>query len=130
MEKSLIVLDFGDKPIGTVMTEIVYPFGNYSKPNFKNFLIAVRSPGQYYYTDIFASFILSPEDAWKLYYRLLTEQQVEMNSLDETSILASIPDHMKTLKDQFKSYYVMAYKSVIQYIEPDKYTQSSSPKPK
>lgn len=117
MDTTLLCMDFTEKSVNSVKTEILYPFGNFSREYYKNFLIAVKSPSQYYYTDIFASFLMNSEDAWSLYYRLLTEQQVDSGKYTEKSILESIPDHLPTLERQFKLFYITAYRNVVKYIE-------------
>lgn len=130
MDSTLLCMDFTDKLVNTVKTEIVYPFGNFSRESYKKFLIAVSSPSQYYYTDIFASFLLNSEDAWSLYHNLLTKQQVDGDKCTETSILESIPDHLPTLERQFKLFYVTAYRNVVKYIECTQENKTPIPTPK
>jgi len=100
------------------VVEIMYPFGNYKADYMSKFILAVKSPRSYYYTDIFASFLLSPDEAWNLYSTLFHNQQTsECVISDENYILEPIPNHLETLEAQFKFFYCLAYKNVVDKID-------------
>ena len=75
--------------------------------NLDSFIIRVVSPSEYYYTDIFWSFSMSPKQAWKLYVNLLNQKKVEVDGKkkDDSSILSLIPDNSGKLVDEFISLY-------------------------
>lgn len=108
MDSKLYMIEFVQKCSPQCVNEMVYPFGNYKSDYFNTFLIYVKSPSQYYYTDIFASFILSSDEAWKLFKLLLDTQQVDDVKICPNRILEMIPDHLSTLESQFKKYYNLA----------------------
>ena len=101
----LFIMDFKCKLYANPCVEIVYPFGNYVSDYYKQFMIAVKSPSQYYYTDLFASFLLTSDEAWSLYKLLLEHQQCDDNKMSEDGILDLIPDHLDNLESQFKKFY-------------------------
>ena len=111
--RDLFTIDFIQKSFDNVCTEILYPFGNFQGRHMSKFCIAIHSPSQFYYTDLFASFILSPDQAYRLYFLLLTEQQVDPSNASPESILESIPDHLQDIEKQFKKYYEIAYYNVV-----------------
>jgi len=115
--EKVYLLGFKVKEITEAQTEVLYPFGNFRAPNYTKFTIMVKSPSQYYYSDLFASFLLSPEEAWELYSLLLENQQVDDIKIDEKSILDKIPDHMDTLERQFKHYYSNAFYNVEKMVQ-------------
>lgn len=107
--------DFVEKSVNNPCLELLYPFGNYKAPNFDLFSIFVYSPSQCYYNELFGSFILSPDEAWRLYVFLLDNQQCESCFRDGNVILESIPEHKASLGEQFKEFYSIAYFNVIKY---------------
>ena len=113
----LFIIGFKQQIVVDYVTEIVYPFGNYVSDYYKQFMIAVRSPGQYYYTDLFASFILSVDEAWDLYKKLLEFQQIEDQFITEDGILSLIPNHLDSLEKQFKKFYNKSYTEVCRNLD-------------
>lgn len=103
------------KEIPDYTFEYFYPFGNYQEAGYDTFSLFIRSPSQCYYSELFGSFILTPEDAWKFYIQLLQEQQCPDCFRGEMDILESIPDHMASLELQFKHNYSKAYYNIINY---------------
>jgi hypothetical protein len=123
----LYTFDYVQRPFDNVVTEVVYPFGNYQARFMSKFCIAVHSPSQFYYSDIFGSFILNSDQAYRLYYLLLTEQQVDVTNATPDNILSSIPDHLATLELQFKKFYELAYYNVITKINYDTISEVFNP---
>ena len=109
----LIGFDYGDSD--TVVTEMFYPFGNYKTRDMDKFILYVKSPSPYYYTDVFGTFILDSDDAWDAYQKIFTLQQVDDSkmSLEEFSQILRVPQ--SKIKDEFKKNYDLAYKKIMRY---------------
>lgn len=114
------VLDFKNKNIPDSTIEIVYPFGNFRDDESPKFTIAVNSPNQYYYTDLFGSFVLNINQAWKLYNHILEFQQPYDNQhIYPQDILSNlrVPPSEENLEEKFKEFYVKAYRKVVENID-------------
>ena len=113
-ENVVLIFGFDFEPVSTpLVNEVFYPFGNYKKEHFTKFTVLVNSPSPYYYTDVFATFVLDPQDALDAYKQILEHQQVKDCAVSQQQILDTIPDHESDFDKQFLKFYNEAYKNVI-----------------
>ena len=95
--------------------EYVYPFGNYKSEYYDKFGVFVQSPSLWYYSELFGSFLLNPDEAWTLYKYLFYNQQCQFCKRKDSEILEEIPDHLESFEEQFKAFYEVAYFNVVKY---------------
>lgn len=85
--------------------EEFYPFGEFTEEKDKIWILKVRSPEENYYTDIFSSFIMNPEEASELYFKILEEQGIDEEKTKE-KMEKEINDPALQIKEKFKDIYL------------------------